>query len=163
MGDDLDAIEDSRKFARICLIQLEDCSDEQESYKIIKKIDYVKYHHFPTGYMIRSTSRSHKESVRVAKSALKSKINFASVGNLLINKYKEHPKVKGVKVIFVTAPKADYKSLETMAQKTTAITETLNHIMNSVKFDCDTCNLKPICDEVEGMKELHFKNATMGV
>ena len=162
VGDDLVAIDNSRKFARICLVQLDDCDDEQEAYKIIKKVDYVKYHHFPTGYMIRSTSRSHKESVRVAKSAIKAKIDFASVGNLLINKYKENPKVKGVKVIFITADKADYKSLENMAQKSTAITETLNHIMNSVKFDCDTCNLKPICDEVEGMKELHFKNAGMG-
>lgn len=161
-GDNLADIGNSRKFARICLVQLDDCDDEQETYKVIKKVDYVKYHYFPTGYMIRTTSRSHKESVRVAKSALKAKIDFASVGNLLINKYKEHPKVKGVKVIFITADKADYKSLEAMAQKSTAITETLNHIMNSVKFDCDTCNLKPICDEVEGMKELHFKNATMG-
>lgn len=162
VGDDLDTIDNSRKFARICLVELDDCGDEQETYKVIKKVDYVKYHHFPAGYMIRTTSRSHKESVRVSKSAIKSKIDFASVGNLLINKYKEHPKVKGVRVIFVTDDKADYKSLEAMAQKTTAITETLNHIMNSVKFDCDTCNLKPICDEVEGMKELHFKNATMG-
>ena len=22
--------------------------------------------------------------------------------------------------------------------------------------DCGSCSLKPICDEVEGMKELHF-------
>ena len=162
VGDDLDTIRNSCKFARICLVQLDDCDGEQEIYKTIKKVDYVKYHLFPTGYMIRTTSRSHKESVRVAKSALKAKIDFASVGNLLINKCKEHPKVKGVKVIFITSESADYKALEAMAQKTTAITETLNHIMNSVKFDCDSCNLKPICDEVEGMKELHFKNAGMG-
>lgn len=161
-GDDLGSITDKRKFARICVVQLEDCSDEQEIYKAIKKVDYVKYHHFPSGYMIRTTSRSHKEAVRVAKSALKKGISFEKVGNLLINKYKENPKVKAVKVIFVTAQGADYRSIEAMAQKNTSITETLNHIMNSVKFDCDSCNLKPICDEVEGMKELHFKNATMG-
>lgn len=161
VGDDLGVIRNSRKFARICLVELSDSGDEQETYKVIKKADYVKYHFFPEGYMIRTTSRSHKESVRVAKSALKSKLDFAAVGNLLINKYKEHPKVKAVKVIFITDESADYKALEAIAQKTTAITETLNHIMNSVTFDCDSCNLKPVCDEVEGMKELHFKNAGM--
>ncbi len=162
VGDDLYGIDKNRKFARICIVQLENCGDEQDIYKLIKKVDYVKYHHFPEGYMIRTTSRSHKESVRVAKSALKSGIDFGKVGTLLIEKYKENPKVKAVRVIYVTAEKADYKRLEALAQKTTDITETLNHVMNSITFDCDTCNLKPICDEVEGMKELHFKSASMG-
>lgn len=163
IGDELCSITADRKFARVCLVQLEDSDNEQDCYKTIKKVDYVKYHFFPEGYMIRTTSRSHKESVRVAKSALKKGISFEKVGNLLISKYKENPKVKAVKVIFVTASGADYKKLEAMAQKSGSIAETLNHIMNNVKFDCDTCNLKPICDEVEGMKELHFKNASMGV
>lgn len=163
IGDELCSITADRKFARVCLVQLEDSDNEQDCYKTIKKVDYVKYHFFPEGYMIRTTSRSHKESVRVAKSALKKGISFEKAGNLLISKYKENPKVKAVKVIFVTASGADYKKLEAMAQKSGSIAETLNHIMNNVKFDCDTCNLKPICDEVEGMKELHFKNASMGV
>ena len=163
VGDELCSITADRKFARVCLVQLEDSDNEQDCYKTIKKVDYVKYHFFPEGYMIRTTSRSHKESVRVATSALKKGISFEKVGNLLISKYKENPKVKAVKVIFVTASGADYKKLEAMAQKSGSIAETLNHIMNNVKFDCDTCNLKPICDEVEGMKELHFKNASMGV
>lgn len=163
VGDELCSITAYRKFARVCLVQLEDSDNEQDCYKTIKKVDYVKYHFFPEGYMIRTTSRSHKESVRVAKSALKKGISFEKAGNLLISKYKENPKVKAVKVIFVTASGADYKKLEAMAQKSGSIAETLNHIMNNVKFDCDTCNLKPICDEVEGMKELHFKNASMGV
>ena len=162
IGDGLDAICNNRKFARICLVQIEKSDDEQEYYKVIKKADYVKYHFFPEGYMIRTTSRSHKESVRIAKSALKKGISFEKVGNLLISKYKENTNIKAVKVIFVTSPQVDYKALEAMAQKTTAITETLNHVMNSIRFECDSCNLKPICDEVEGMKELHFKNASMG-
>lgn len=161
-GDELDNITDGRKFARVCFVQIEKSDDEQEYYKVIKKADYVKYHLFPEGYMIRTTSRSHKESVRVAKSALKKGISFEKVGNLLIDRYKENPKVKAVKVIFITDKAADYNRLEEMAQKSAGITETLNHIMNSIKFDCDSCNLKPICDEVEGMKELHFKNASMG-
>ncbi len=158
IGDDLNGISESRRFTRVSLVQIEDTGDEQTAYKAKKKIDYVKYHHFPEGYMIRTTSRSHKESVRVAKSALKSGITFERVGNLFIKKCKENPVVKAVRVIFITVPEADYSRFETIAQKSNSITETLNHIMNSVKFDCDTCNLKPICDEVEGMKELHFKN-----
>ena len=159
-GSDLQKIKDSGKFARISVIQIEKQADEQKYYNLIRKIEYVKYHCFPDGYMIRTTSRSHKEAVRVSKLALKNGISFEKVGNLLISKYKEIPGVKGVKVIFVTDQSADFKVLERLAEKGNSITETLNHIMNNVKFDCDSCNLKPICDEVEGMKELHFKTSS---
>lgn len=161
-GCELCDISENRNFSRICIVQLDDCGDEQETYKNIKKVDYVKYHYFPEGYMIRSTSRSYKESVRVAKSALKSGIDFGSVGTLLIMKCKENPKVKAVRVIYITDENIDYGYLEKLAKKAGDITETFNHIMNTVKFDCDVCNLKTVCDEIEGMKELHLKNSSMG-
>lgn len=159
IGEDLNEIKSDRKFARVSLIQIENAEDQQKTYDLIRKIEYVKYHYFPDGYMIRTSSRSHKEAVRVSKKAIKKGINFEKTGALLINKYKENLSVKGVKVFFITDANVDFKELNTIAEKNNQITETLNHIMNNVKFDCDTCNLKPICDEVEGMKELHFKNA----
>lgn len=158
-GADLPEIKKSCKFARVSVLQIENSEDEQKIYNLIRKTEYVKYHYFPEGYMIRTSSRSHQEAVRVSKLAVKNKITFENVGDLLINKYKEIPGVKGVKVVFITDPDTDFHALEEAAKKSNRITETLNHIMNSVKFDCDSCNLKPICDEVEGMKELHFKNS----
>lgn len=159
IGEDLNTIKGDRKFARISLVQLEGTNHEQEAYNLIRKIEYVKYHYFPDGYMIRTSSRSHQEAVRVSKSAIKKGIGFEAVGNLLISKYKEIPAVKGVKVIFVTEECVNFNALSALAQKNNQITETFNHVMNSVNFDCSTCNLKPICDEVEGMKELHFRAA----
>ena len=159
IGDDIPVIHGNRKFARVCVIQVEETEEQQKAYNLIRKIEYTKYHVFPEGYMIRTTSRSHKEAVRVSEKAVKNGIDFSKVGNLLINKYKENSAVKGVKVIFVTDENADYKAFEEIARKNNDITETLNHVMNSVNFDCDTCKLKPICDEVEGMKELHFSTA----
>ena len=163
IGDELQNIKGKRKFTRVTVVQINDSSDEQKSYNLIRKIDYVKYHFFPKGFMIRTSSRAHKEGVRVSKTAAKNGISFSLIGNLLIKKYKETPAVKGVAVYYITDEKADYGRLEAMAEKSNRITETLNHVMNSIKFDCDTCNLKPICDEVEGMKELHFKNKDSGM
>lgn len=162
IGDDLDQIRSDRRFARICLVQLDNEEDEQKAYNLIKKAEYVKYHCFPDGYMMRTSSRTHKEVIRVAAKAVKDGITFGKIGSLLINKYKEIPAVKGVRVIFITAPDAPFGRIEEIAQKNSSIAETLNHVMNSVKFDCDTCNLKAVCDEVEGMKELHFKTSMGG-
>ena len=161
IGDELADIRDNRKFARISLVQLEASEDEQAIYNIIRKVEYVKYHYFPDGYMMRTASRSHKEAVRVSKKAIKNRITFEKAGNLLIKKYMEIPAVKAVNVVYITDKGVDYNKLEALALKGNSITEALNHVINSVKFDCDTCNLKPICDEVEGMKELHFKNMGM--
>ena len=163
IGDDLDSIKGKRKFARICIVQLDTEDDEQKNYNLIRKIDYIKYHFFPEGYMIRTSSRAHKEAVRVAKSAIKKGVSFERVGNQLISKYKNNPSVKGVKVLFVTDEKVDFSLLEEIAEKNKSISETLNHVINNVTFDCDSCNLKAVCDEVEGMKELHFKNAQKGM
>lgn len=159
IGDDLWQISGDRNFARISVISIDDIADEQQAYDLIRKIEYVKYHFFPKGYMIRTSSRSHKEVVRLSKSAVNSGASFEKIGNLLIDKYKSNPAVKAVHLFFVTDKTVDYKSLEALAVKNHSITETLNHIMNNVNFDCSSCNLKPICDEVEGMRELHFKSA----
>ncbi len=163
IGDDIDSIKGKRKFARICIVQLDTEEDEQKNYNLIRKIDYIKYHFFPEGYMIRTSSRAHKEAVRVSKKAIKNGISFEKIGNLLIKKYKENSAVKGVKVLFITDSNTDFSEIEAIAEKNKSIAETLNHVINNVTFDCDTCNLKAVCDEVEGMKELHFKNAQKGM
>ncbi len=162
IGDDICDICGKRKFARICFLEVKDNADEQKCYNLIRKIDYVKYHFFPNGYMLRSASRAHKEGVRVSLAAVKDGISFRYIGNLFINKFKQNPSVRGVKVIFITDTTAQYTMIDALAQKSNEITEALNHIVNNIKFDCDTCNLKAVCDEVEGMKELHFKKISTG-
>lgn len=158
-GKELKEIKSDCSFVRISLISVEDTDDEQKAFDLIKKAEYVKYHVFPEGYMIRSTSTSNKEAVRISKKALRKGIDFYKTGNLLISKYKEIPEVKAVTVIFVTEQSASFEAFFKIAEKSTSITKALNHIMEKVNFDCDSCNLKPLCDEVEGMRELHFKSA----
>lgn len=160
-GKDLNEITNEKRLFRISVIEMDDVADEQTAYNLIRKIEYAKYHYFPKGFMIRTASTSHKEAARVSKSALNSGLSLEGVGRLLIDKYKQNAAVKAVKVIYITDRTADYDRLERLAKRNYDITEALNHIMNNINFDCTSCNLKPICDEVEGMKELHFKTAGM--
>ena len=156
IGDDLWNIRENRPFARITLVQVEDNGEAQDTYNLIKKIDYVKYHIFPDGYMMRSTSRSHQEAVRVSLKAIESGITFQQIGSLMIEKYKQIHAVQGVQVFFITDPNVNYSNFEVIARKNHEVTETLNHVMNNTVLDCNICSLKSICDEVEGMKALHF-------
>ena len=104
---------------------------------------------------------THIENIRVSKSALSQGLNFQKAGSVLAEKYKENDADKAVQIVYITDKSVDFKLLEKLAAKNYDITETLNHIMQNIKFDCAACNLKPICDEVEGMRELHFKHSGM--
>ncbi len=156
-GPDLKDIKGDVDFARIVLLRvgvLDD--DDEEVYRILKDIEFAKYHVYPEGYMVRMSPESYREQVRVSKQAIRRGINFQSIGNSYIKAYKKDANVLNATVIFVTAPGYDYKAMKDSAKKANDITNTLTHILEGLPTDCSVCALKDICDEVEGMKELHF-------
>lgn len=163
-GDDLDKISENMPYARITLLRVGDIEtsaegeedDTEATFREIQNMDFTKYHVFPTGYMIRTSSEASREQVRVAKEAVKKGITFEKIGNTFISHYKKNENVMSVKEIFVTAKDADYDGLIKAAGNVHDITMTLTKIMEGLPTDCSSCGLKSICDEVEGMKELHF-------
>lgn len=156
-GPDLKEIKKDTAFARIVLLRVGDIEgDDDEVYRALKDIEFSKYHVYPEGYMVRMSPESHREQIRVSKRAIKKGINFNAVGQRYITEYKKDRNVINATVIFVTDPAIDYKELHENAKKAEAITSTLCHIMEGLPTDCNVCQLKDICDEVEGMKELHF-------
>ena len=110
---------------------------------------------------MKTSSESLRVQKKKKKKAIKQGISFEKIGNALIDRYLENKFVRCVRIIFITDKSADYSSLYRIAVKNNEITKTLNHALNHINFDCNSCNLKPICDEVEGMRELHFKNSGM--
>lgn len=160
-GKDLNQINGSTPFARIVVIKVDLLNGEGEEdteplFRAIQDIDFVKYHVYPKGYMIRSSTDSYREQVRVSKEAVRKGITFEQIGNSYISQYKKNPSVKAVKMIFVTSDDADYAGMRADAKKTRDITLTLSKILEGMSTDCHSCSLREICDEVEGLKELHF-------
>lgn len=160
-GKDLCDLKADTPYARIALIRVgdiesDDEDDTEQAFRAIQNIDFVKYHVFPTGYMMRTSAEAQREQVRVSKNAVRDGISFRTVGNAFIRRYKQDANVLAVKLIFITAADANFSALQNCAKQTKNITMTLSSILAGMPTDCGSCNLKPICDEVEGMKELHF-------
>ena len=156
-GPDLKELKGDCDFARIVLLRVGVLDDEDESvYRILKDIEFAKYHVYPEGYMVRMSPENYREQVRVSKTALRKGISFHSIGASYIKAYKKDPNVLNATVIFVTAPGYDYKAMKDLAKKSSEATNTLTTILEGLPTDCSVCSLKGICDEVEGMKELHF-------
>ena len=156
-GADLGEIKGEVDFARIVLLRVGLIDGDDEAvYRTLKDIEFAKYHVYPEGYMVRMSPESSREQVRVSKKALAKGISFRSIGASYVAEYKKDANVLNATVIFITDPKADYAALQAAAKKAGAVTGTLTHILEGLPTDCSICALKDICDEVEGMKELHF-------
>ena len=157
-GPDMKEIKGDVPFARLVILGVKDIDVEQKdaTYAAIRNIEFVKYHVFPDGYMMRVSPESSREQIRVSKKAIKKGISFYKVGCDFIRQYKQNRNILAVKLLFITAPEADYAALTRDAKTVKDITMSLTKILEGMPTDCGSCNLKAICDEVEGMRELHF-------
>ena len=164
-GPDLQEIKEDTAFARIAVLETEDlgeAQDQEKAFQTIRNLDFVRYHIFPAGYMARVSSASDREQVRVSRKVKEAGIRFAYVGFAYIRKYRQIPQVRRVRMIFVTDP-ALVAALVPFAPKVAEITRTLTHILDGLPADCGHCSMKAVCDEVEGMRELHLnKRNTKG-
>ncbi len=156
-GPDLKEIRGDCDFARIVLLRVGVLDDDNEKvYRILKDIEFAKYHVYPEGYMVRMSPENYREQVRVSRRAIQRGASFRGIGASYIKAYKKDINVLNATVIFLTAPGYDYKAMKDLAKKSGEAMNTLTHILEGLPTDCSVCALKGICDEVEGMKELHF-------
>ena len=123
IGRDLPELKGDSPFARIVLLKTDEITEDDAGHDMIRQMEYVRYHVFPKGYMVRVSSTSYEEQVRVSRDAV---------------------------------DEAVVKALKPNAKKVDDITKTLSHILDGLPTDCGHCSLKPVCDEVEGMKEMHM-------
>lgn len=156
-GQDLYEIKADSSFARIAIIRTKDAYShgEQAAYAILENINLRRYDVFLAGYMIRTSILSNREQVIVGKKAIKSKLSFVDVGSMYIDEFKKNKYVEAVKIIFVTLPNVNYTKLDHLGSLATELFRALNHALTDLKMDCKHCEWKLLCDEVEGMKNLH--------
>ena len=121
----------------------------------LRAIDYVRYHNFPKGYMMRISSVKEREPVRVSKQAIADGMTFSHIGSEMISAYRKRKEVEAVQIYFLTSKTADYELLYDKAHRIEQITDSLNHMFNGLVMDCSACKSRELCDEIDGMKELH--------
>ena len=159
-GLDLHEITSDCAYARIALVRVSSQdSVEEDRYRQLCEAAFVKYRIFPEGYMMRISPESNREQVRLSKQAITHGISFRGVGADFIRAYEALPNIVSVKVIFVSDPAADYAALEMAACVVQERMKALNTIMSGIPTDCASCRMKPLCDEVEGMREVHTRRA----
>lgn len=156
-GKDLPEIKEDTVFSRITFLNVDNIADPNKAYQSIKRLEFARFKIIPEGYMILSSSMENRENVRVSKKAIKNGLDFATIGNIIIDRYKSDFNVNNVEVIFITEELENIKELGRESQKVDEITNAFDHILRDVILDCDLCPLHPICDEVEELRQIHFE------
>lgn len=158
-GPDLSEITEDTPFAHLTFVSLKQKNEEELTFEQLKDIGFTAFQIYPKGYHIRISPSTSKEQVRVAKTAINSDVplSFLNVGCSLIHALKENDDVEFVRTVFITKKDFDYKTLSLLAQKAKKITDAVHSTLQLNELDCATCKMKSICDEVEGLRELHLK------
>lgn len=158
-GKDLNEIKEDTSFARIIIVRTKDAylHGEQAAYSILETINLKRYDVNLKGYMIRTSVLSNREQVRVSKEALKKKLDFSQVGSMYIDEYKQNKYVEAVKVIFIATNDCDYNKLDNISSTSSKVFRALNHAISDLKMDCKHCEWQKLCEQLDGMKELHKK------
>jgi CO dehydrogenase/acetyl-CoA synthase beta subunit len=157
-GPELHDIHADAPYARMTFVGMdkEAMQADQSGYDLMKRIEYTRYRMNLSGYMMRISTSKGREMVRVSKQALSEGMDFAGIGSALNMAYHSCPGVKRVRTCFITDPHFDYKALEHLVTLSAGVMESLNQIFKNLQMDCGSCGLRQVCDEVEGLKELHF-------
>lgn len=158
LGADLPEIQSDVPYGRIALVRVAaDAFGEGEAlYQAIRALEYTRYHFYPEGFMMRVSTSRNRESVRVGREALARGLDFAKTGNRMIAAFRRNAAVEAVYIYYVTKRMFDYGALLRLTGEAESITKTIDHILQSAIMDCRTCSLQKICDEVEGLKEMHL-------
>jgi len=160
LGQELKDIKEDLPYARltVCLVDKEDLGQGEQLFNMVKAIDYVRYHVNPEGFMMRISATQKRESVRVSHKAITDGISFEKVGNLINQSFLKNKRIIKVKTIFINTALFDYQALEATVKKSDLITKAIDHASQTALMDCHSCSLQEVCEEVEGIKELHFGN-----
>lgn len=158
IGKDLPEITADTSYARIALVRVapDTLGEGNALYNAVKQMEYVRYHVNPEGFMTRVSLMNGTESARVSKKALEKGLTFTQVGNLMLRQFHKNARIVSVKLIFITDPCFPFSALKEAVRETEKITRAIDHILKNGMTDCDRCSLQKVCEEVEGMKALHF-------
>ena len=157
-GKDLNEIDANEDFIRITLLNVRDDKLTSNAlYDRLEQIKLVKYKVSPKGYMLR-TSVGGKERVRVSKELTAS---FSQIGSAYLKEYKKLNYVNNVTIIFIVGKCDLSNEFVKLANKKKEISDTIDHILKGLMVnDCDACSVKDLCDEVEGLREIHKSGRT---
>ena len=144
-------------YGKVVLFKLKDGIDDDNLYSKFKELERVRYRLHLEGFMLRASTVQRRETVRISKEAMGKNISFEKVGNAMIKEFKKNELVDSVHIIFVVENDSLIEELSTITEEVDEITDAMNNIFDGIEVDCHSCTFENLCEEIDGMREMHKK------
>ena len=107
--------------------------------------------------MLRQSPVNYNTNLRISKKAVKNGFDAKIMGTVIYDAFHALENVSHVTVLLIFGDSPLYRQLFEIAENIKEATLTINHIFDGITMDCGRCDVKEICNEIEGMRELHQK------
>ena len=148
--------ENHHSFGKIVLLQTEEMADDAV-YGFQQAVQLADLRLKLEGVMTRSSSRQYQINLRISRKAADDGLGLGAMARTIRDHFLQVPHVGDAAVILLTGDSPLYKQLLPIAEKVKDVTVALNTMFDGIDMDCGSCNLSEICDEVEGLREMHRK------
>lgn len=141
-------------FGKVVLLKCRGVEAE-DTYDYLKSVEFADIRMHFLDVMMRMSAQKLFTNLRVGKKAMKKGFSLDRLGWTMHRHFSALPQVEQVKLIFILGDSPLYKGLLPIAEKVRDITSALNTMFDGIDFDCQSCKLNGLCDEIEGLKEAH--------
>ena len=148
--------ENHLSFGKIVLLQTEELADDAV-YEFQQAVQLADLRLKLEGVMTRSSSRQYQMNLRISRRAAEAGLGLDAMARTIREHFLQVSHVKDAAVILMAGDSPLYKQLLPIAERIKDVTVALNTMFDGIDMDCGSCNLSEICDEVEGLREMHRK------
>ena len=155
IGPDLHEIKERQSpFGKIMLLRCHGFNEENTRDRYTE-LDMLRHQLRLKDYMLRAISQDMIEWSRISRRGMKAGFSFQVLGTELIREYKKPDYVDEAEIIFITSGEDDLQEIKPVAEKTSRVIEAMNSIFDNLELDCAACSFQDICDEIDGLREMH--------
>ncbi len=156
-GPDMpDAQETSLPFGKVIILGGSGFN-EDNCYQRHQEIELARYDLNLEGYMIRAASQYMREWSRISKRAMQNGFDFRTLAQSLRNLYLGLDYIHKVETVFLTSSISEVQELSDIGKKATDRIIAMNRIADQMDFDCESCDLREVCNETVELRKMHRK------
>ena len=150
----MDCAETHQSFGKIVFLQTEELTDDKV-YDFQQAVQLADLRLYLEHVMSRTSSRQYQMNLRIGRKAAEEGLGLDAMVRTMRQHFLQIPGVKDAAVILLAGDSPLYKDLLPIAEKVKDVTAALNTMFEGIDMDCGSCSLNEICDEVEGLREMH--------
>jgi len=112
------------------------------------------------GCVSRGLPRQNREWIRVADDTLRHGFSFETLGGELYRHLRAIDYVDAVEIAFITSSTADVEAFDSLSRRLGKAVQAMDKMVERLAYDCDECECRDVCNEVEGLRRMHEHVAT---